>query len=154
MCLSGFGHQGFPLALFLKLHQIGPWHWSGREFPYKIHPPPGHNFSNHYCLHFMQAGIAWNYIFFHNPTPAAHCFHVHLHFNHHVKFFLSVMYRNLQLFWFHLLSVYKVINFIHIGLFINVLYLVLIHFFPVSKNMFLSCTQFFLHKTTFRIKVN
>ena len=62
-CVSLVWSSGAPPALFLKLPKFGPWHWSGREFPYQIHTPPGLNlsalsFKINYCLHFMQAGFA------------------------------------------------------------------------------------------------
>ena len=62
-CVSLVWSSGLPPALFLKLNKF-------------VSPL----FQNHYCLHFMQAGFAWNYIFFHHPTIAAHCFYVHSHF--------------------------------------------------------------------------
>ena len=82
-------------ALFIchNLYNFWPWHWSRREFL-----PQGIN-----CQPFFQIIIVYissklvldEIISFHHPTPAAHCFHVHLHVNHHVKFFSSAILKKI-----------------------------------------------------------
>ena len=83
------GQQVIPLQYFIKLNIFAPWRWPGREFPLKIHPPPGHNLSaltfNHYCLQFHPSW-SWMKFIFHHPTPAAHAFMFIYLLNHLVKF--------------------------------------------------------------------
>ena len=73
----------------------------------------------------MQAGFAWNYILFHHPTLAAHCIHVHLQFITMLNSFYQLKNKiKSQLFWYQLLMLMLtwLFNFIHIWVFINVVY--------------------------------